>query len=88
MVLIDATLKEEQVREGEMIVTMNRYGEVCQIAKLGGVPMDALALLNCTNVALVKVQEMTKIMSKKLEDDARARNLGGLIEELSAENER
>lgn len=88
VVLIDATLREEQVRDGEMIVTMNRYGEICQIAKLGGVPVDALALLNCTNVALVKVQEITKLITRKLEDDSKKRNVGGLIAELSAENER
>jgi exosome complex component RRP45 len=88
VVVIDATLKEEQLREGEMIVTMNRYGEVCQIAKLGGVPMDALALLKCTNVALVKVQELTKVIFQRLEKDSKKRNLGGLIAQLSAENER
>jgi len=86
--LVDATLVEEQLREGEVIVTLNRHGEVCQMAKLGGVPVDALALLQCTNVALGKVQEMHKFISTKLEEDAKAKNLGGLIAELSAENER
>jgi exosome complex component RRP45 len=88
VVLIDASLREEQTREGEMIVTMNRHGEVCQLAKLGGVPVDAMLVLNCTTVALTKVKEITELISKKLQADATSRAVGGLIAELSAENER
>jgi len=88
VVLVDATLREEQVREGEMVITMNRFGEVCQVAKLGGIAVDALVLLNCTNVALTKVKEITKFVTGKLDQDSQKRNLGGLLAELSAENER
>lgn len=87
-VLIDATLREEQVREGEMVITMNRHGEVCQIAKLGGVPVDALTLLNCSAITLAKAKEITDVVSKKLSEDAIKRDVGGLIAELTAENER
>ncbi|KZF21499.1 exosome complex endonuclease 2/ribosomal RNA processing protein-like protein [Xylona heveae TC161] len=86
--LVDATLQEEQLREGELIISMNRHGEVCQLAKLGGVPVDALTLLSCTNTALVKVKDLTALINKKLDEDAKRRNLGGLMTELSAENER
>jgi exosome complex component RRP45 len=51
------------------------------------VTVDALTLLNCTDVALVKVQEITKFISRRLED-AKAKNPGGLMAELGAENER
>lgn len=88
IMLLDATLAEEQVREGEVIVTMNRNGELCQIAKYGGVPVDALAIVNWTNVALIKVQAMSKIVQQRLEEDAKKRDVGGLLAELSAENER
>ena len=88
IVLVDASLREEQVREGEMVVTMNRAGEVCQIAKLGGVPVDALSLLNCTSIGLTRVKEITEVISKRLEEDMTSQELGGLIAELSAENER
>lgn len=86
--LVDANLAEEQVRQGEIIVTMNRHGEVCQIAKYGGATVDPLALLNCTNVALQKVREMSKFIQTKLEEDAKKRNVAGLMAELSAENDR
>ena len=87
-VIVDATLQEEQIREGEVIVTANRHGEICQVAKLGGPPIDALGLLNCTTVAISKVQDLSTLITKRLEDDARQRDVGGLIAELRAENER
>ena len=86
--LQDATLDEEQVREGEVIITMNKNGELCQIAKYGGVPVDAVALLDWTNKASVKVQAMSKFIEQRLKEDASERDVGGLMAELSAENQR
>ncbi|KAF7507896.1 hypothetical protein GJ744_009930 [Endocarpon pusillum] len=87
-VLLDATLHEEQARDGEMIVTMNRHGELCQIAKLGGVSVDALILLGCMNMTVTKVKDITELISTKLREDATHRDVGGLIAELSAQNDR
>ena len=87
-VLVDTTLREEQVREGEMVITMNKYGEICQIAKMGGVPVDPMVVLNCINVAYTKVKDITKLITKELDEDTTQRNVGGLIAELSAENDR
>jgi exosome complex component RRP45 len=88
-VLLDANWMEEQMREGSMTVGINRHGEVCQIAKLGGMPVDAVVLLNCVSVASVKVKEISKFISARLEEDAKKRDKGGLIKELlSAENDR
>jgi len=86
--LLDATLLEERLREGSVTISMNRHGEVCQIAKLGGVPMDAMALLHCTNVALVKVKEISAFITRRLQEDAKRRDKGGLMAELRAENAR
>lgn len=87
-VLVDAELLEESLREGSVTVGMNRHGEVCQIAKLGGVPVDALVLLRCVEVAGVKVKEMSKFIARRLEEDAKRRDKGGMLAELSAENDR
>ncbi|KAL8656461.1 MAG: hypothetical protein Q9210_000254 [Variospora velana] len=87
-VIVDATVREQQCCEGEVIVTANKYGEVVQIAKLGGVAADALVLLNCVDLAVAKVKELDAVISKALEKDARARDVGGLVAELRAENER
>lgn len=87
-VIVDATLREQQCCEGEVVVTANKHGEVVQIAKLGGVAADALVLLNCVDLAVAKVKELDTVISKALEKDARARDVGGLVAELRAENER
>ena len=88
VVLVDATLQEQQVSEGEMVVTANRHGEVCQIAKLGGVPTDALMLLGAVEMAVAKVGGVGSVISQALEENAKKMDVGGMLAELSAENER
>ena len=87
-VLVDATMLEQQLCEAELVVTANKHGEVCQIAKLGGVPVDALTLLNYVEMALGKVRDLDQIVSTALEQEAKKRNVRGVMAELSAENER
>lgn len=87
-VLIDADLAEENVREGEIVVTMNRHGEVCQIAKYGGPPVDPLTMLNCTTVAHEKIKMLHHFVQNKLDQDEKKRDKGGLMAELSAQNAR
>lgn len=86
--VVDATLAEQQVSVGEMVVTANAQGEVCQIAKQGGSPTEALVLLGGVDVAVQKVRELGKAVKGALERDERERDVGGLIKELRAENER
>lgn len=88
MVVVDPTLREQQVCEGEIMVTANKHGEVCQIAKLGGVPADALAVLGCVEMAVNKVRALDTVVAEALEKDARKRDIGGLMAELRADNER
>ncbi|EKD21239.1 uncharacterized protein L3040_000719 [Drepanopeziza brunnea f. sp. 'multigermtubi'] len=87
-VLLDAGLLEEQLREGSVTVGMNRHGEVCQIAKLGGVPVHALTVLRCVEVAGLKVKEMSSFIARRLQEDAKRRDKGGMEKELRAENDR
>ena len=87
-VVVDATLREQQCFEGEVIVTANKEGEVVQIAKLGGVAADALTVLHCVDVAVRKVKDLDRIVDGALERDAKKRDIGGLMGELRAENER
>lgn len=86
--LVDASWVEEQVRVGSCTVSLNRHGEICQIAKLGGTPTEAVSLLQCTNVALTKAKEFSTLVDQKLAEDVARRDKGGLMAELSAENER
>lgn len=87
VILLDATLKEEQVREAEMVVTTNDF-EVCQIAKLGGKAVDADVIARCLPLALAKAREMNTLIKKRLSEDSTQRDVGGLIAELRADNER
>lgn len=86
-VLLDTTAKEEQVREADIVITTNDF-EVCQVSKLGGSAIDASVIVRCLPVALAKSREMNAFIKKKLAEDATKRDVGGLIAELRAENER
>ncbi|KAH8890929.1 hypothetical protein GQ53DRAFT_806896 [Thozetella sp. PMI_491] len=87
--VLDATWSEEQVRVGSCTISMNRHGEICQIAKLGGTPVDAVSLLQCSSLALSRVKDLSTLVDKKLAEDAKRRDKGGLIAELlKADNDR
>ncbi|KIW80248.1 hypothetical protein Z517_06863 [Fonsecaea pedrosoi CBS 271.37] len=86
-VLLDATRSEEQVRDSSVTFTVNDF-ELCQVSKMGGSSIDALVLLKCINTALSKGKEINEIVAKKLAEDTTKRDVGGLIAELRAENER
>ncbi|KAL9069005.1 MAG: hypothetical protein Q9157_006322 [Trypethelium eluteriae] len=88
LMLIDANAAEEQCREGEVVMTVNKYGELCQIAKYGGATVDAMALLNCARLAAEKVKVLDRFVTTKFDQDAKKRDIGGLMAELKAENER
>ena len=51
-------------------------------------PVEAVALLQCTSVALAKAKELSGFLDTKLAEDAKRRDKGGLLAELSAENDR
>lgn len=88
IVLLDATLLEEQLRVSSCTISLNKHGEICQVAKLGGTPVEALSVIQCANAALQKVKELSTVLDQRLADDAKRRDKGGLLAELSAENER
>jgi len=86
-IALDATRSEEQVRDASVTFTVNDF-ELCQVSKLGGHAIDAVVLLKCMNLALAKGKELNGIVTRKLAEDSTKRDVGGLIAELRAENER
>src|SRR5262249_52529458 len=68
-VLVAPTLLEEQLRRSSCTISLNKHGEVCQAAKLGGAPVDALTLVQCAAVALQKVKDLTVVLDQRLADD-------------------
>lgn len=81
--LLDATAKEEQVREAELIVTANDY-EICQVAKHGGKPVDPALMVRCFQTAVAKVKDVNKLIKLRLAEDTASRG----VTQLSAENDR
>ena len=88
VMLLDATLLEQQMNEGEIIITANRHGEVCQLAKLGGVPTDALKLMDCIETALRQIRVLDALIDTALELEVNRSDVSGLTMELAAENKR
>lgn len=71
-----------------MTIGMNSHGELCQIAKLGGVPVNAVALLGYVENAHEQVKVISKYIAGRLLEDAKKKDKGGMRAELSAENAR
>ncbi|KFA46757.1 hypothetical protein S40293_08128 [Stachybotrys chartarum IBT 40293] len=87
-VLLDATWLEEQLRVSSCTFSLNKHGEICQVSKLGGTAIDAMLFLQCAQTALSKSREFTDRVDRSLADDAKRRDKGGLLAELTAENDR
>lgn len=88
VVLADASWLEEQLSRSSCTYSLNKHGEICQIAKLGGDAVDAPLFIQCAQAALNKTREMTDYLDRMLKEDAKRRDKGGLMAELSAENAR
>ncbi|KAL3480729.1 ribosomal protein S5 domain 2-type protein [Aspergillus californicus] len=88
LVILDATRKEEQASEADVVIGMNNAGDVCYLSKFSGSPVDAMVFVTKTTVALGKVKEINSIIDKALQADLAKRNKGGLAEQARAENDR
>lgn len=87
-VLLDTTWLEEQLCVSSCTFSLNRHGEICQVSKLGGTAVDAPIFIQCAQAALAKSREYTELLDAKLSEDAKRRDRGGLMAELTAENDR
>lgn len=84
--IIDATLKEELLRDGVLTVTLNKNREVVQVSKAGGLPMDALSLIDCCHKAYNIAERITDQIHRVLKEDTASRNKYAHV--LSSENAR
>ncbi|KAI1327901.1 ribosomal protein S5 domain 2-type protein [Xylariaceae sp. FL0255] len=88
VMLADTTLLEEQLRMSSCTISLNKHGEICQVAKLGGAPVEAITLVKCASAAVTRVKDSSTLVDQKLAEDSKRRDKGGLLAELSAENDR
>lgn len=87
-VIIDATRKEEQASEGDVVIGVNSAGDVCFMSKFSGDPVDAMVFVNKSSIAIDKVKEISSILDKALQADLKKRAKSGQFEESRAENDR
>ena len=87
-VILDATRKEEQASEADVVIGMNSTGDVCYVSKFSGSPVDAMVFVTKADVALEKVKEINGIIDKALQVDFSKRTNTGMVEESRAENDR
>lgn len=86
IVIIDATLKEELMRDGVLTVTLNKNREVVQVSKAGGLPMDALTLMDCCHKAYGITERITDQIINAIKEDYKVRDKYASM--LSSENNR
>lgn len=84
--IIDASLKEELLRGGVLTVTLNKNREVVQVSKAGGLPMDALTLMECCHKAYNITERITDQITEAIKEDYKKRDK--YKEMLSSENAR
>lgn len=87
-VILDATRKEEQASEADVVIGMNNAGDVCYVSKFSGSPVDAMVFVTKSAVAQEKVKEINSIIDKALQADFAKRTDNGLAEQSRAENDR
>lgn len=88
ILLLDATLKEEQAAEGDLIIALNSSGETCALYKSSGCVVSAMDVINKTAIALQKVQDLNGRIAQALETDLAKREKQNRGAEASAENDR
>ncbi|OKL61614.1 hypothetical protein UA08_03615 [Talaromyces atroroseus] len=88
VLVLDATRKEEQASEGDLIIALNNSGETCAVYKSAGSPVSAIEVVKKTHFALRKVQEINGIINKALESDLARRAKVNRAAEANAENDR
>lgn len=87
-IILDASRKEEQASEGELVIGINNGGDVCFMSKFSGAPVDAMEVVNKSNVALQKVKEINAEIDKVMQADLARRAKLGMADESRADNDR
>lgn len=75
-VLVDPTDKEEKVMDGKMVIGMNKHREICTLQMAGDMLLMEDQILRCSNIAVVKVKEISDLIQIALENDKKARSTG------------
>ncbi|CAB4384356.1 hypothetical protein RhiirA5_295085 [Rhizophagus irregularis] len=66
-VVVDPTLQEEQIRQGDMTMTLNIHKEICALSKAGGTPLKMETIINCSQIATTKAKWITEQIQAALD---------------------
>ncbi|KAH8549098.1 ribosomal protein S5 domain 2-type protein [Umbelopsis sp. PMI_123] len=69
LLVVDPSIIEEQIREGDMTIAMNIHKEICALSKAGGIPLEMDQIIRCSKIATTKTAEITEMIQKALADD-------------------
>ncbi|KAG2183630.1 hypothetical protein INT43_006638 [Umbelopsis isabellina] len=69
LLVVDPSIIEEQIREGDMTIAMNIHKEICALSKAGGIPLEMDQIIRCSKIATTKTAEITELIQKALADD-------------------
>ncbi|KAK7479210.1 hypothetical protein BaRGS_00029554, partial [Batillaria attramentaria] len=86
--LVDPCEREERVTDGKMVIGMNKHREICMLQVMGQMLLHRDQVARCSNIAVVKVIEMTELVQRALANDKAARQKGekcGFAESTSKE---
>lgn len=84
--VMDATYQEEMVRDGSLVVTLNKNREILQISKSGGLPIDASVLMDLCRKAYTITAELSDRVKEllKKDDEERYRKMNMKLLEVGA----
>lgn len=60
--VLDPSLQEETIQQGDMTVVMNVHREICTLTKAGGTPLEPGQILRCAQISLIKATELTNLI--------------------------
>ncbi|GAD93071.1 exosome complex endonuclease 2, putative [Paecilomyces variotii No. 5] len=86
--LMDATTKEEQASEGDIVIALNNTGDICTLTKSSGFPVSAMDIVVKSSLALEKVKQINATIEKALAADMAQRAKKNRGAESSAQNDR
>lgn len=78
LALVDATASEQDIRQGEMTLTITKDRDLCQITKAGGPSLQPTAFTEYIDAAHLVAQQWTEQLHREIRHDFEVRNRGNV----------
>ncbi|ODV68919.1 hypothetical protein HYPBUDRAFT_4989 [Hyphopichia burtonii NRRL Y-1933] len=67
--IVDANQREELIRDGSLVITMNKNRELIQLSKNGGLLIDAVYLIKLSQDSFKVVEKYTELIKKLIREN-------------------